>query len=134
MAPSPRGTRSISPPDALRDAGVTNALLHGGTSTVAAIGAGPWRIRVAHTDRTIELADESMSVSATFSQDKPHIVDPRTGAPVVVRRLAVCTGSSATETDAWATALAVLGYRPPSMPDRVASSIEVPHPGSTHGS
>ena len=63
-----------------------------------------------------------------------HMIDPRTGEPVADRRLAICIGESAAETDAWSTALVVLGYRPASTPDRIASSIETPVPGNSNGS
>ena len=124
----------------LRDNGVTSALIHGGTSTVAAIGAPPglgaWNVGVAHTDRTIELRDQTLSVSSPTGQDRPHIIDPRSGTPVTEPRLAICVGPSAAETDAWSTALVVLGYRPAAMPDEIESSIEIPIPESrtAHGS
>ena len=67
-------------------------------------------------------------------QDRAHIVDPRIGEPVTEPRLAICVGPSGAETDAWATALVVLGYRPAAMPDAIESSIEIPEPRSAHGS
>jgi thiamine biosynthesis lipoprotein len=84
----------------LRQHGVTCALLHGGTSSVVAIGApqqqnGPdhipgWRIRVgedaaASTDAAagaalvVPLNDESLSVSAHHGRAGGHVVDPRSG-------------------------------------------------------
>jgi len=76
----------------LREAGVTSALLHGGTSTVLALGAPPdasaWKIALDHPSRpdlrspisdlpsplpsqpwaTVRLRDESLSVSAVWGK------------------------------------------------------------------
>jgi FAD:protein FMN transferase len=114
----------------LRDAGVTSALLHGGTSTVQALGHPPgeesWRIAIdsppaatgAPTTRlaTVPLKDEAMSVSAIrgkFFQAEGktygHILDPRTGEPATGALLAAVVLPSATETDALSTALLTLG-------------------------
>ena len=114
----------------LRDDGVTSAILHGGTSTVHAIGSPPdtdgWRIAI---ERPVEdsatpprllaavpLQDESLSVSAVWgrsfqSGDKSygHVIDPRTGQPVEAALLAAVVLPSATETDALSTALLTLG-------------------------
>jgi len=116
--------------EVLREAGVTSALLHGGTSTVQAIGQPPgeefWKIAIetpypaAETPptllATVPLKDEAMSVSGvrfnsfqvggrTFG----HIIDPRTGEPAVGTVLAAVVLPSATETDALSTALLTLG-------------------------
>ena len=101
----------------LREAGVTRTLLHGGTSSVVAIGSpegeAGWKVAVcdpADSTRQIELfllRDESLSVSS--SVERPHVVDPRTGKPVEEARLAVVRTASATEAEALSTALLVLG-------------------------
>jgi thiamine biosynthesis lipoprotein len=138
--------------EVLRDAGTTSALLHGGTSTVCAIGHPPeaeyWKVAlesapvpenlvhhvVEHprpqrpTDKGIDkvlavasptvvhLKDEAMSVSAIwgkwFQADGKsfgHVIDPRSGQPVTSAVLAAVVLPSATETDAFSTALLTLG-------------------------
>ena len=114
----------------LREVGVTSALLHGGTSTVHAIGQPPgeevWKIALETPAplpdtpptllATVPLKDEAMSVSGvrehsfreggrTFG----HIIDPRTGEPAMGTVLAAVVLPSATETDALSTALLTLG-------------------------
>jgi FAD:protein FMN transferase len=116
--------------EVLREAGVTSALLHGGTSTVEAIGQPPdeefWKVAIETPApeleappmllATVHLKDEALSVSAlrehsfraggrTFG----HIIDPRTGEPTVGTVLAAVVLPSATETDALSTALLTLG-------------------------
>src|SRR5204862_4577473 len=110
----------------LRDAGVVSALLHGGTSTICAIGSPPdapaWKAAVAmpHDDReranttTVSLKDESLSVSALWGKsfqdsDKTygHVLDPRSGRPASNAVLAAVVLPSPTETDALSTALLV---------------------------
>jgi thiamine biosynthesis lipoprotein len=112
----------------LREAGIRRALVHGGTSTVVALGAAPdredgWPVAVQHPlHPTVRLAtvllrdDESLSVSAvhgkTFWAEGRrfgHVVNPRTGRPVEDTVLAAAIGPSATDTDALSTALLVLG-------------------------
>lgn len=134
--------------ESLRENGVASALIHGGTSTVFAIGAPPdaeaWKIAIELTEHiapkagrvtpcaglggsandsahgltrpTIELRDESLSVSAVSGKCfvsngrmLGHIIDPRTGEPASRAVLAAVVLPSATETDALSTALLVLG-------------------------
>ena len=125
----------------LREAGVTSALLHGGTSSVMAIGAPPdaeaWKVMI---DRAVaadvsplhqippeagadssgllrfELRDESLSVSAVRAKSfvaegrtLGHVIDPRTGEPTGGALRAAVVLPSATEGDAFSTALLVLG-------------------------
>ena len=100
----------------LREHGVTCALLHGGTSSVVAIGAPPgedgWRVALGPEPHapTVTLRDAALGVSATT--ERPHIVDPRTGAPAPPNRRAAVVGPGARLADAWSTALVVLGERP----------------------
>jgi thiamine biosynthesis lipoprotein len=116
--------------EVLREAGVTSALLHGGTSSVQAIGRPReeecWKIAIETPSpapdtpptllATVLLRDESLSVSSvqehsfraggrTFS----HVIDPRTGDPATGTVLAAVVLPSATETDALSTALLTLG-------------------------
>ena len=120
----------------LRDAGITSALIHGGTSTVYALGHPPdsdsWKVAIenpfeqtatdASTNQSapalpaFSLRDEALSVSAIWgrsfqSEGKTlgHVLDPRTGQPVTTTLLAAVVLPSATETDALSTALLVTG-------------------------
>lgn len=110
----------------LQDAGVTSALIHGGTSTVYAIGAPPdldaWRVAIDHPPSTtnllasVALRDESISISAVsgkcfVANDRTfgHVIDPRTGEPAARAVLAAVVLPSGTETDALSTALLVTG-------------------------
>ncbi len=108
----------------LREAGVTSALLHGGTSTAYAIGRPPgsarWKITVPSPDNhasappltTVQLQDESLSVSAVWGRSfragekcYGHIIDPRTGQPAIQARLSAVILPEATASDALSTAL-----------------------------
>jgi thiamine biosynthesis lipoprotein len=114
----------------LREAGVLSALLHGGTSTVQAIGHPPdadaWNVALPHrfappgADADVltmlPLKNEAMSVSAIWGRSFQaggksfgHVLDPRTGEPVSNAVMAVVILPSATETDALSTALLTLG-------------------------
>lgn len=126
----------------LQEAGVPSALLHGGTSTVYALGAPPgmdaWNVAIdtppatdtsqnapvdqAARERSprplavVTLRDEALSVSAVHGKffhsggkTYGHVMDPRTGAPTQGALLAAAALPSATETDAFSTALLVAG-------------------------
>jgi thiamine biosynthesis lipoprotein len=112
--------------EVLRDVGVTRALLHGGTSTVYAIGAPPdqegWKVAIAgaqdesKTIATVSLNDMALSVSAVWARSFEyggkkfgHVIDARTGQPVNNALLSAVILPSATESDALSTALLVLG-------------------------
>ena len=118
----------------LREDGITSAILHGGTSTVSAIGHPPdanaWKVAIERpvensdtppaTLAVVPLKDEALSVSAIWgrsfhSGDKTfgHVIDPRTGAPTCSALLSAVVLPSATETDALSTALLTLG--PPGL-------------------
>lgn len=121
----------------LRECGVTRALLHGGGSTVYAVGAPPddiaWRVAVqrpfADDDADEEsylamlaLCDTSLSVSAPhgkwfLSEGRRygHVIDPRSGYPASRSITAAVVSSSATDGDALSTALLTLG--PEWLPD-----------------
>jgi FAD:protein FMN transferase len=113
--------------DVLRSCGMTSALLHGGTSSVAAIGAAPegggWAVSLANVPGApaVRLRDTTLSVSRVLSQtaasadgESGHILDPRTGNAAADTVVAVI-GPSARLGDAWATAISVLGRRPASL-------------------
>jgi len=124
----------------VREHGVECAIIHGGTSTVVAIGAPPgrpqgqsWRVGIKGTQPPVTacLRDAALSVSAIegrtveFEGERlGHVIDPRTRAPSRAARLAAITGASARATDAWSTALLVLGERPPSVPEHEATLID----------
>ena len=137
----------------LREAGVTSALLHGGTSTAFALGRLPngalWKIAVtsptnesaAQPVAAVELEDESLSVSAVWGRafraggkSYGHIIDPRSGRPAEHARLSAVVLRSATETDALSTALLtapelmplLIGQRPEMRCLVVSSSEEAP--------
>ncbi len=112
----------------LRDVGIEAALLHGGTSSVVALGSPPgapgWKIAIADPNNkarplaTVTLRDQSLGVSAIhgrthLGRGKPegHVVDPRTGKAVAHTLLAAVVCDSATDADAASTALVVLGDR-----------------------
>jgi FAD:protein FMN transferase len=108
----------------LREAGVSSALIHGGTSTTVALGrqpdGTPWKVAITDpaNDATekplaiMELENESLSVSAAWGRSfrigeklYGHIIDPRTGAPSEKGFLSAVVLPSATESDALSTAL-----------------------------
>lgn len=110
----------------LREHGVTAALLHGGTSSVLAIGAPPglpgWRIGIGPWPEppVALLRDAALSVSAGHGRvhgGQGHVLDPRSGRAVAsdVAAAAVLAGT-ATLADGWSTALCVLGHCEP-FPD-----------------
>ena len=118
----------------LREAGVTSALLHGGTSSIYAIGqpldADHWNVAIEFppADQAavfsngkkffarISLENESLAVSAVWARAFQvggkilgHVLDPRTGRPVSRAVMSAVVLPSATESDALSTALLVLG-------------------------
>lgn len=112
--------------EALRRTGVRSAALHGGTSTIVAIGEQPggggWRFDLRDVDapdrvlHTIRLIDQTVSTSADTEQRfvadgrrYGHIMDPRTGWPARGVRAVWVAGPCAAETDALSTAFNVLG-------------------------
>lgn len=123
--------------------GVTSALLHGGASSVVTIGAPPgadgWRVALAGNwdVGVLTLVNSAMAMSHTDSQRSAsgasHIVDPRVGgargaaaSPVGAPRVVV-TGPSARLADAWATALAVMGQIPDTLPAGYQARFENGH-------
>ena len=114
--------------DLLREYEITAALLHGGTSTVYALGHPPdadaWTVAVqrpfdatpGHHLTQFRLRDEALSVSAPhgkwFASEGRrygHVIDPRSGVPVGRALLAALVTASATDSDALSTALLTLG-------------------------
>ena len=117
----------------LRDAGVRSALLHGGTSSVVAIGAPEdadgWAIALPFTASSpvVRLRDMALAVSNPAAQSggdgAGHIMDPRSERPARACHAAVI-GTSARLCDAWSTALAVLGEPPPDFPRAYRALID----------
>jgi thiamine biosynthesis lipoprotein len=112
--------------EVLREVGIGAALLHGGTSTVCALGAPPgadaWRVGLRHPAdperriAVVRLRNRALSTSGDYEQFFEaeghrwgHILDPRTGEPARGVRSATILGDSATDTDALSTAAFVLG-------------------------
>ncbi|MCY4206154.1 MAG: FAD:protein FMN transferase [Bacteroidetes bacterium] len=107
----------------LQECGITSALLHGGTSTMAAIGTPSpdedgWPIGIAdpldqsHVLTSTTIRDEAFSVSAphgkAFQKDNKiwgHVIDPRHGYPIQGPALSAVVHSSATVCDGISTAL-----------------------------
>lgn len=120
----------------LRDAGVENAFLHGGTSSAFAFGRDQngnlWQVAIAHpisgeTLTIVALDNFGLSVSVShFALRTSHLapctphpthqnlppaptIDPLTGEPVTHTLLAAVLLPSPTAAEAWSTALLVLG-------------------------
>jgi thiamine biosynthesis lipoprotein len=120
----------------LREHGVTRALLHGGTSSVVAIGAPPgrsgWGVALGDPfgGHDIALCNQALAVSSAQSRKIGakdecigHLIDPRSSAPVALDRYAAVIGPSAFLADAWSTALAVSGTRLKGVPDDYTTAI-----------
>ncbi|MCS6775254.1 MAG: FAD:protein FMN transferase [Chloroherpetonaceae bacterium] len=113
--------------DILRDNGVESALLHGGTSSVYALGAPPeqpaWKVAIrdplseaSEPLACVALRDAALSVSAPHGkwfenegQRYGHVIDPRTGYPARGCLLTALVTESPTDGDALSTALLVQG-------------------------
>ncbi len=110
----------------LRSRGVASALLHGGGSSVLAIGSQPgasdWPVGIRHPwDESrrlgiVHLRDRALGTSAAtfqhFEYNKKrlgHLLDPRTGRPAEGIACASAVAGAAAEADALATAFFVLG-------------------------
>lgn len=121
----------------LREAGIRSALLHGGSSTVVAIGSPPgaeaWAVSLAGSlgEETSDgaaggaamLRDLALSVSSQRGDRPGHVVDPSTGTAASGAGWSACLGASAEATDAWSTALIVRGDRPLGMPAELTSVL-----------
>lgn len=111
----------------LREHGVDSALLHGGTSSVVALGAPPdscaWRVQVGSDGaHEVALRDAALSVSAPRGRTSErgaetvgHIVDPLDVRPVPLGWRACVVAASAREADAASTAALVLHARGSSL-------------------
>ncbi|HUR28943.1 MAG TPA: FAD:protein FMN transferase [Planctomycetota bacterium] len=108
--------------EALREAGIERALLHGGTSSVLGLGAPPespegWPIGlgVEFEHRTVMLRDRALSISAARGSregsTRVHVVDPRSGFALLGDSRCAVVAPTAAEAEAWSTALLVLAAR-----------------------
>jgi thiamine biosynthesis lipoprotein len=128
--------------DILLEAGIESAFLHGGTSTICAIGKPPeaeaWKVAIdlpksalaeanqgivklrteeAQTPlAVVRLDGQALSVSAVHGKSFTaegksygHVIDPRMGWPAQGALLAAVALESATDTDAFSTALLLAG-------------------------
>ena len=106
----------------LREGGVERALLHGGTSSVLALGAPPdadaWNVALeaAEDAPRVALCDSALSVSATHgrrnARDQGHVLDPASGEPLEREGLVAVVSPSARTAELWSTALLVRGALP----------------------
>jgi thiamine biosynthesis lipoprotein len=110
-----------------RTTGIRNALLHGGHSSVCAIGTGPergrgWPVGIRHPWKpdqrlaTVRLKDRALGTSAATFQHLEHagrklghILDPRTYWPAESMASASVVAPTAALADALATAFFILG-------------------------
>lgn len=112
----------------LEESGIRGALIHGGLSTVYALGSPPgqaaWPVGIRHPIeehrrlRTVELKDRALSTSGSyekfFEHDGvvySHILDPRNGRPVQGMLSSTAVANAAFESDALSTAFFVMGVR-----------------------
>ncbi len=109
--------------------GVRSALLHGGGSSILAIGTPPgrprgWPIRLRHPDHprrslgTVYLCDAALGTSAATYQHfvynnrkLGHVLDPRRGWPAEGTASASAIAPTAAQADALSTAAFILGPR-----------------------
>jgi len=108
----------------LRGGRVERALLSFGQSSIWALGAPPdqpgWRLLVRAPEGGmagfVTLRDQALSVSGSFGQGSTiegrrfgHVIDPRSGWPLLERRQALVIAPDAALAEALSTALLVLG-------------------------
>lgn len=106
----------------LRDAGVTQAFVQGGTSSMFGLGAPSgspgWRVALGAQagDPVIALMDQGLACSASMvirdGRQSAHLFDRGIGQLLTSDHGAVVVGPGAGLADAWATAAAVTGTRP----------------------
>ncbi len=132
--------------EVLREAGVSRALLHGGTSSVLALpGAGaPWRIGLGERGEWPDVllgAGESGALGVSEPGGRKvefggemlgHVLDPRTKRPAEGARFAAVLAPTAVEADAWSTAALVAGGRPAGTPETITTYV-VPLSGPPEG-
>ncbi len=112
--------------EVLRDRGIARALVHGGKSSVYALGAPPdqdaWTLGIRHPHDSsrrvtvVHLKDQALSTSGSYEKFfeadgklYSHIIDPRTGWPATGMLSASALSPTAAQSDALATAFFVMG-------------------------
>jgi FAD:protein FMN transferase len=130
--------------DELRDSGVSCALLHGGTSSVVAIGSPPdlpgWQVALSPEPEAprVRLEDTALAVSAPHGRTvvegkniRGHILDPRSGEAARGALLAAVIARNAAVADAWSTALVAAGEHELELPSGVAALRRFDSPGDS---
>ena len=96
----------------LREWGIATALVHGGESSLYALGATGWPVCLADPQRPAEalghLQLQNRALSGSSVADARHIVDPRTGRPVTQTIGAWALAPTAALADALSTAFLVM--------------------------
>jgi len=97
----------------LQEAGIETAYIDFGGSSILTLGRHPfgdcWRIRVAHPYtgavlRDIDLVDRSLSTSGNRPGYNGHILDPRTGHAVTLRRIVTAVSPDPLDAEVLSTA------------------------------
>lgn len=131
----------------LQESGIACALMHGGTSSVVALGTptngAGWRVGLEGFEpaRTVELRDSSLSVSAPHGRtvrrddgrEVGHLVDPITGAPLELGLRVAALAPTGREAEAWSTAAVVLFARGCDARELAPRGIEL-HTSTAHTS
>ena len=121
--------------DIVREHAIETALLHGGTSSVVAIGhpaeSAGFRVRLAHANGiAVDLCDEALGISAPHGRmigggdggdRRGHVLDPRSGDSAQHLRLAAVIAPTAAEADAWSTAIIAGGCIPTGFPNGMSA-------------
>jgi thiamine biosynthesis lipoprotein len=101
----------------LRETGVKKALLHGGTSSVLAIGSGmdhePWRVGLRKFSNEndapqIRLCGNGLSTSGA-GEGVSNILNPHSSTPIEVRATCSVVAQNATQAEIFSTALLCMG-------------------------
>lgn len=127
--------------EVLRGHGVRRALLHGGTSSVVAIGAPPdragWEVALSPEEgapRAV-LRDGALAVSATRGREVEregvtlgHVLDPASGDSARGTLAAAVLAPSAGIADGWSTAVLAAGERALDLPAECSALVRLDRP------
>ncbi len=108
----------------VRAQGVENALLHGGTSSIRAVGPREWAVGVRDPFQgfdeapelfQVALGDRGFSCSAVFGhndqgQGTSDLIDPRRGQRLEEPAACVVLAGTAARAEVWSTALLAMGH------------------------
>jgi len=125
----------------LREHGVERALLHGGTSSVVAIGAPPdregWEVALSPEEgapRAV-LRDGALAVSASHGREVEedgaslgHVLDPASGDSARGALAAAVLAPSAGVADGWSTAVLAAGGRALELPPECQARVRLDRP------